>query len=138
MGYLHVADLAHAFLTFLLFFEQLALARDVAAVAFGSHVFTNGFYCLSRNDFGSDGCLDGDVELLPRYQLFQFFAHLASEIVGVLGIDERRKRVDRFAVQQNVQFGQFRGLVACPVIIERRISFRNAFQLVVEDRKSVV
>src|SRR4051812_17047323 len=42
LGNFDVADLLHALLSFLLLLEQLALARDVAAVALGRHVLANG------------------------------------------------------------------------------------------------
>src|SRR5439155_12143075 len=35
---LHLAELAHALLALLLFFQELALARDVAAIALRRHV----------------------------------------------------------------------------------------------------
>src|SRR5262245_58853005 len=38
---LHFADLLHALLAFFLFLEQLALARNVAAVAFRQHVLAH-------------------------------------------------------------------------------------------------
>src|SRR5690242_10345400 len=37
----HLADALHAALAFFLFFEQLAFARDVAAVALGKNVLAN-------------------------------------------------------------------------------------------------
>ena len=130
--YLHVAYLTHAFLAFLLFFEQLALARYVAAVAFGRHVLAHGLHCFAGYDLGADRGLYGDVELLARDQLLEFLAHLAPEIIGMVGIGQRRERVDRLAVEQDVQLDELRRLVARAVVVERGIAFRNAFELVVE------
>jgi hypothetical protein len=46
-----LADALHAALAFFLFFEQLAFARDVPAVAFGENVFENRRSILySAND----------------------------------------------------------------------------------------
>ena len=73
-----------------LLFQQLALSGDVAAVAFGRHVLAHGLDRFAGDDLGADGCLDGDVELLARDQLLELLAHSASEIVGVVGIDQRR------------------------------------------------
>ena len=41
---LHVTHHLHALLSFLLLFQKLALAGDVAAVALGQHVLTQGLY----------------------------------------------------------------------------------------------
>jgi hypothetical protein len=40
LGYFHVTDLLHAFLSFFLFFEQLALTRDIATITLGGNVFS--------------------------------------------------------------------------------------------------
>ena len=66
LGDLDGADLAHAFLAFLLLFEELALAGNVAAVALGGNVLADLLDRLAGDDLGSDGGLDGDVELLAR------------------------------------------------------------------------
>src|SRR5215207_4907306 len=44
------ADALHALLAFLLLLEQLALARDVAAVALGEHVLAQRLDRLARDD----------------------------------------------------------------------------------------
>src|SRR3954453_8426846 len=46
LGHLDPADLLHALLAFLLLLEQLALARDVAAVALGDHVLAHRLHRL--------------------------------------------------------------------------------------------
>ena len=46
----NVADLFHAPFTLFLLFEQLALSRYIAAVAFGGHVFAIGFYRGAGDD----------------------------------------------------------------------------------------
>src|SRR6185436_1964642 len=51
---LHRADLLHAFLALFLFVEQLALARDVAAVALGDHVLAQRLDVLARDDVAAD------------------------------------------------------------------------------------
>src|SRR5690606_14745778 len=69
LGDLDVADLLHALLAGLLLLEPLALARDVAAVAFGRDVRAEGADRLARDDLATDGRLDGDFELLARQDL---------------------------------------------------------------------
>src|SRR5205814_10104712 len=65
-------DALHALLTFFLFFQQLALAGDVAAVAFGEHVLAHGMDRFAGDDLGAARSLNGDLEHLPRNE----FAHL--------------------------------------------------------------
>ena len=64
MGHLDRADLFHALFACFLFFKQLLLARNVAAIALGDHVFAQSLDCLTRNHVGPDSRLDGNVELL--------------------------------------------------------------------------
>src|SRR2546430_14515796 len=54
LGNIHTADALHALLTFFLFFQQLALAGDVAAVAFGEHVLAHGMDRFAGDDLGAD------------------------------------------------------------------------------------
>src|SRR5687767_4381514 len=65
---LHRADLLHAFLAFFLLVEELALARDVAAVALGQHVLAQRLHVLARDDMPADRRLHRHVEHLPRDQ----------------------------------------------------------------------
>ena len=132
LGNLDVADLTHAFLASLLLLQQLALTRDIAAVALGRHILAHGLHRLAGDDFGADGRLDGDVELLTRDELLELLAHLAAEVIGMVGIDERREGIDRLAVEQDVQLGEFRQLVARTVVVERGVTLRDALELVVE------
>src|SRR5204862_7592556 len=66
LRHLDPADLLHPLLAFLLLLEQLALARDVAAVALGDHVLAHGLDRLARDDLRADRGLDRDPDLLPR------------------------------------------------------------------------
>ena len=58
------ANFLHALFALFLFFEEFALAGDVAAVAFGGDVLAEGADCRAGNDLGTNGGLDGDGELL--------------------------------------------------------------------------
>src|SRR4029077_4412929 len=55
----------HPLLAFLLLLEQLALARDVAAVALGGDVLAVGVDGRAGDDVAADRSLDGDLEVLP-------------------------------------------------------------------------
>src|SRR5215510_2518871 len=71
LWYLDGADLLHPLFPCLLLLEQLALARDVAAVAFREHVLPLGLHGLARNDARANRRLDRNVEHLPRNLLAQ-------------------------------------------------------------------
>src|SRR5205814_44723 len=63
--------LLHPLLSFFLLLEQLALARDVAPVAFGGHVLAQRADGLAGDHFGADRGLDHHLEQLARDQLLQ-------------------------------------------------------------------
>src|ERR1700683_3926436 len=63
------ADPFHSFFAFLLFFEELAFAGNVAAVAFGNDVFPYSRYGFAGYDFRADRGLDCHFEHLPGDKL---------------------------------------------------------------------
>src|SRR5882757_4569746 len=71
LGDLHATDLLHALLPLLLAVEELALARDVTAVALGDHVLALGLNRLAGDDAPADRRLDRYVEQLARDELAQ-------------------------------------------------------------------
>src|SRR5512145_453840 len=81
LGDLDRADLLHALLPLLLLLQQLALARDIAAVAFRQHVLAQRLHILARDDMAADRRLDRDVEHLARNQGSQLVDQLASPML---------------------------------------------------------
>src|SRR3954471_8021292 len=79
---LHAADLLHPLLAFLLLFEQLALARDVAAVALGEDVLAQRLYRLAGDHAPADRRLNRDLEHLARDQLAHFRCQRPAALVG--------------------------------------------------------
>src|SRR5258708_18607099 len=65
---LHIADALHSGFARLLLLQQLALARDVAAVALGDDVLAEGGHRLAGHDLAPARGLDGILELLSRDQ----------------------------------------------------------------------
>src|SRR5688572_29437210 len=61
---LHRPHLLHALIAFFLLVEQLALARNVAAVALGDHVLAQRFDVLARDDVPADRCLHRHIKHL--------------------------------------------------------------------------
>ena len=75
---LHLAELAHPLLALFLLVEELALAGDVAAIAFGGDVLAQGRDGFAGDDLAADGGLDRDLEHMARDQVLQLLAHGAA------------------------------------------------------------
>src|SRR5690349_11946974 len=58
----HLAELAHPLLAFLLFLQKFALAGDVAAVTLRGDVLAQRRDGFTRDDFAADRRLDRDLE----------------------------------------------------------------------------
>ncbi len=59
---IHLADALHAAFALFLLFEELAFARDVAAVSFGQHVLADRCHRFTRNDAAANGRLNRHLE----------------------------------------------------------------------------
>src|SRR5579863_8482742 len=75
-----LADALHPLLAFLLLFQELSLAGNVAAVALGEHILAQGGDRFAGHDLCPDGGLDGDFELLPGDE----FAHFGNQQLAAL------------------------------------------------------
>jgi len=60
----------HPFLPFLLFLEEFALSRDIAAITFCGHVFAQCRNAFARDDFATDRRLDCNLVKLARNYFF--------------------------------------------------------------------
>src|SRR5712672_2525540 len=107
---LNLPDLLHAFLAGFLFLEQLALARDVAAVTLGEHVLAHRFDAGARDDVGADRRLHGDVEHLPWNELLHLVDQFPASRIGIVAVDDERQRIHGIAVDQDVELDQRRRL----------------------------
>src|SRR5688572_9500119 len=63
---LYVTNLAHPFLTFLLFFQEFTFPRNIPTVAFGQYVFPESRYCIADNDLLPASRLNGNFKHLAR------------------------------------------------------------------------
>src|ERR1044072_553352 len=97
LGNLDAADFLHALLAFLLLLEQLPLARDVTAVAFGDYVLAHRLHRFARDYFGADGRLDGHFKKLPRDQFLHFGGQGPAFGGCGLAMQNQRESIDRFA-----------------------------------------
>src|SRR5688500_8522125 len=88
---LHRTDLLHPLLAFLLLLEELALARDVAAITLGENVFAQRLHRRASYHLLSDRSLDRDLEQLPRNELLQLVGDLPSPLVRLVAVDDHRK-----------------------------------------------
>src|SRR5215813_1085765 len=87
---LDAAHLLHALLALFLLLEELALARDVAAVALRGDVFAEGADGLAGDDLAADRGLDGDLVLLLGDELLELLCQPAAALIcAVLVGDDR-------------------------------------------------
>src|SRR3954467_2651750 len=78
---LDAPDLLHPLLALLLTLEELALPRDITAVALGGHVLAEGLDRLAGDDVRADRGLDRDVVLLARDLRAQLLGQHAPDVV---------------------------------------------------------
>src|SRR5690606_24099218 len=128
---LHVAHVLHPLLALLLLLEQLALARDVAAVALGGHVLAERLDRLARDHPPADRGLDRHVEHVARDLLAQPLAHVAPALLRVVTVADRRERVDRRPVHEDVELDQVGREEAEQLVGERGVALAPRLELVV-------
>src|SRR5947209_20326467 len=129
---LDLADTLHPLLAFLLLLEQLALARDVAAVALGEHVLAQRLHRLARDDAAADRRLDRHLEHLARNELAHLRRQRAAALVRRVAMDDDRQRVHRIAVDENVELHERRRPVAGHMIVERCVAPGERLEAIVE------
>src|SRR6266536_1694831 len=122
LRYLDRADLLHPLLARLLLLEQLALPRDVAAVALREHVLATCLDGLARDHASADRRLDRDVEHLPGDLLAQPLDERLPALVGELAVDDQRERVDGLPADEDVDPGEVAGPEAGDVVVEARVA----------------
>ena len=84
---IHRPHALHALFAFLLLFQELALAGDVAAVAFGGDVFADGFDGFSRDDLAADGGLEGNFEKVAGDFFLEADQELSAAGLGLFAVD---------------------------------------------------
>src|SRR5438477_5184739 len=84
----------HPLFAFFLLLEQLALACDVAAVAFGGDVLAKSADSLAGDHFAADGSLNGDLILLARNHLFELGGQRTSPALRFVTVDDAGESVD--------------------------------------------
>src|SRR5690606_3332190 len=125
------ADLLHATLPLLLLLQELALARDVTAVALGRHVLPHRTDRLPRDDPRTDRRLDRDLEELAGDQLPQLLRQRTAVLVRLVRMDDHAEGIDGLPVDQHVQLDQVVRAVLQELPVERRIAPCRALEPVV-------
>src|SRR4030095_10656441 len=105
----YVAHAFHALLAFFLLFQELAFATDITAVALGGDVFAHGSHRLAGDAVGADGRLDRDFILLPGNQFLELGRQSAAPDVGSVAVHDGAQRIQRVAVQEQIQLYQIGG-----------------------------
>src|SRR5262245_16118548 len=129
---LHRPHLLHAFLPLALLFEELALARDVAAVALRGDVLAERPDRFTRDHLRADRRLNHDLEQLARNQILQLLGDLPAPLVRLVAMNDNAKRVHRLPVEQHVELHELPGAVRQKLVVERGVPARDRLQLVVE------
>src|SRR5574341_532304 len=132
LRHLDLADLLHAFLALLLFLEQLALSRDVTAVALGGDVLAHGLDGLAGDDPTADGRLDGDLVELPGDDAAKLLGQRLALLIGLVAMGDDAQRVHGVAVEEDVELDHVRLAELEELVVERRIALRDGLQPVVE------
>src|SRR5262247_2473353 len=128
LRHFHLAHLLHALLTLLLLLEELALARDVAAVALGGHVLAHGLHGFPRDDAAADGRLDGDLEHLTGDDATELLHQHLAPLVGLVAVHDDAEGVDRVAIEQDVQLDQIRDPEVGELVVERGVTLGDRLQ----------
>jgi hypothetical protein len=123
---------AHALLAFLLLLEQLALARDVAAVALRGDVLAHRCDRFARDDLAADGGLQRDFELVPRDLLAQLLQDLAAAALALVLVAQERQRVDFVAGDEDAHLDQVARFEAFDFVVHRAVAACRRLQVVVE------
>jgi len=80
----------------------------------------------------ADRRLNRHIEQLARNQAAQAVGQLATLDRCCLGMDDRRQRIDRFTVDQQVELDQFGRSVADQGVVEAGVAPSTRFQFVIE------
>ena len=121
-GQLNTAQAPHLLLALLLFFQQLFLSCDVAAVALGQHVLAHGPDSFTGDDLAADGGLNGHLKELAGDVVLELFTDAPGPLVGLFLVGDEGQGVHLFAVEEQVHLHEFAGAVALDLIVQRGIS----------------
>jgi hypothetical protein len=129
LWYLDIAYHTHTFFALLLFLEEFSLSGNITAVTLSGNIFSEGRYGRAGNNFPADSALNSDFELLFRDFVFQPFANPEGSFPGVVMMDKNGERVNLFAVDEYVEFGEIAFAVINNLIIKRTIALGKLFSL---------
>src|SRR5690606_22552120 len=129
---LDTADLLHALLAGLLFFEQFFLAGDIAPITFGKHVLAQRLDVFARNDLGADGRLDGHVEHRAGNEAAHAGNHVAATLARVGPVHDHGQGVDPVAIDEQVNLHHIGRPVFHELIIHGSVAARYRLEPVEE------
>ena len=132
LRYVHIPNGFHPLFAFFLFLEEFSFAGDVAAVAFGGHVFAEGADGFGCDNFATDGGLDLHGELLARDNFLELFGQGASPALGFGAMHDAGKGVHGLGVHEHVQLHHVALEVAGLFVIHGAVAARDAFDAVME------
>src|SRR5258708_39221681 len=122
LGYIDAADPLYSFFAFLLFFEELAFAGNIAAVALRNNVLANRRDGLASDDFRPDRGLNRHLEHLPGDELPHLRNQRLAAIIGKIAMHDDGERIHRLARHQDIELDHWRLPVAGQVIVEGSVA----------------
>src|SRR5664280_562872 len=132
LGHLDAADHLHALLALFLLLEELALASDVAASDVYKRQLAYSPYGLPRDHARPDRSLDRHLELLARNEGLELLGHHHAVAVRLVLVHDRAERVNRVAVQEDVDLDKIRLQVAHRLVVERGVALGTGLERVEE------
>jgi hypothetical protein len=109
---LDLAELPHLLLAFLLLVQQLALARDVAAVALGGHVLAQARMVSRAMTLPPIAAWIGIWNMCGGIRSFSFSHMARPRCFGARAVDQHRERIDRLGIDEDRHLDEVALLVA--------------------------
>ena len=127
LRYVYLADTFHPFLSFFLFVQEFHFPGDIPAVAFGNHIFPQGFY----HGFGDypfmDGRLDDNFKQLPGNDGFHFGGQLRTDLISLIFMHNQGQCIHRLTINKDIQFNEGRFPILFELIVKRCVPLRQRF-----------
>src|ERR1700736_516677 len=122
----------HPSLSFLLLFQEFALAGDVTPIALCQDVLAHCGYRLASDHLTADRRLNRNLEQLTRDDRLQLLDQLPALDLGFAAMGDEGKRVHRLSGDEHVELDQVAFAEADHLVVHRRVTLRTRLQLVVE------
>ncbi len=125
-------DPLHPLLAFLLLFQQLSFARDVAAVALCEHILPHRRNRFSGDDLTADRRLQRHHEHLPRDDRLELLDKFAALDLRFAAMCDQGQRIHGLSRDEHVELDQVALAEPDHLVIHGGVALGTRLQLVVE------